>query len=456
MRLPELRYNNQVTQDTRPVGEQVQIKDKVREDDGNAQELVLTVTASAEEVDAAADRFFKEIAQREIPGFRKGKAPRSVLEQNVGGHANAMGGVAETLINELAFGAIDGADVIFLGEPQFNVDKMLEEGKPFTFTVSGPVAPQMKLADYGPVAIEMPPEQATDAEVEAQIEALRDYYHSLEDIEDEGHVAAMGDYANLVLTVTNHGRLVSGMRETTRLVGLGEGTMPASFDEKIIGVKVGDKLEFDFEAKDEEGGSEYGDGELHAEVEVKGFRRMVLPEVDDALASKVGCTDVADMRKQMTYTINEQKSRELPKLMVDRAIDALIERLDGEVPGYYVDFIRQDVGRELMQGLQQQGTNLQQWMLENSINGDDMKEDVAREAARRAAIDCALEALFVEKGMEVTDEDIAKMFANEEDPEATLQQWKDANRMADIHKMCRHTKATEWLVDNADVTVVED
>ena len=183
---------------------------------------------------------------------------------------------------------------------------------------------------------------------------------------------------------------------------------------------------------------------------------MVLPEVDDALASKVGCTDVADMRKQMTYTINEQKSRELPKLMVDRAIDALIERLDGEVPGYYVDFIRQDVGRELMQGLQQQGTNLQQWMLENSINGDDMKEDVAREAARRAAIDCALEALFVEKGMEVTDEDIAKMFVNEEDPEATLQQWKDANRMADIHKMCRHTKATEWLVDNADVTVVED
>ena len=154
----------------------MQIKDKVREDDGNAQELVLTVTASAEEVDAAADRFFKEIAQREIPGFRKGKAPRSVLEQNVGGHANAMGGVAETLINELAFGAIDGADVIFLGEPQFNVDKMLEEGKPFTFTVSGPVAPQMKLADYGPVAIEMPPEQATDAEVEAQIEALRDYY----------------------------------------------------------------------------------------------------------------------------------------------------------------------------------------------------------------------------------------------------------------------------------------
>ena len=235
-----------------------------------------------------------------------------------------------------------------------------------------------------------------------------------------------------------------------------EATLLYAGDEKIIGAKVGDKLEFDFEAKDEEGGSEYGDGELHAEVEVKGFRRMVLPEVDDALASKVGCTDVADMRKQMTYTINEQKSRELPKLMVDRAIDALIERLDGEVPGYYVDFIRQDVGRELMQGLQQQGTNLQQWMLENSINGDDMKEDVAREAARRAAIDCALEALFVEKGMEVTDEDIAKMFVNEEDPEATLQQWKDANRMADIHKMCRHTKATEWLVDNADVTVVED
>lgn len=433
----------------------MQVKDKAREDDGKVQELVLTVTASAEEVDAAAGRFFKDIAQREIPGFRKGKAPRSVLEQSVGGHANAMGGVAETLINEMAFAAIDEADVIFIAEPQFNVDAPVEEGKPFTFTVAGPVAPLAKLTDYGPVSIEMPPDEATDAEVAAQMDALRDYYHSFEDIEDGSHEAAMGDYVSIVATVTNHGKLVSGMRDASRLVGLGEGTMPASFDEKLLGAKVGDELEFDFEAKDAEGSSEYGDGDLHAEVQVKGFRRLLLPG-DEELAAKVGCADVDDMKAQLRLSINQQKAQELPKLMVDRAIEALLERLDGEVPGYYVDFIRQDVGRELMQGLQQQGTNLQQWMIENAVNGDEMKADVAREAARRAAIDCALEALFAEKGWEVTEEDIEALFAAEEDPAAARAKWQEANRMADVRKMYRREKATRWLVDNAEVTVVED
>lgn len=433
----------------------MQIKDKVREDDGESQKIVLTLTASAEEVDACADSFFKQIAQRDIPGFRRGKAPRHILEQSVGGHANAMGGVAETLINELAFGAIDDADVIFIDDPQFNVDDDLEQGKPFSFTVTGAVSPVMGLTGTDPVAIEMPPDEATEAEIEDQIKDLRDYYHTFDAIDDEQHAAVDGDYVEATVTVTNHGKPVSGLGKASRMIGLGEGTMPRSFDEQLIGAKAGDTLEFDFEAKDEDGNSDYGDGDLHAVVEVTGFRRRVLPEVDDAFAVKVGCTDVADMREQLRRAINVQKGQDLPKLMVDRAVYALVERLDGEVPGYYTDFIRQDVGRELMQSLEAQGTNLQQWMIDNSINGDQMKQDVAQEAERRAAIDCALEALFAAKGWEVADADIDKMF-EEGGIEGTRDAWESAGRMADVRKMCRQSKATRWLVDTAEVTVVDE
>ena len=154
----------------------MQVKDIAREDDGERQEAVLTIVASPEEVKAAADEFFRQVGQREIPGFRKGKAPRAVLEQQVGGHENAMGGVTEILINEQAFPVIDSTGVIFLDEPSFNVDEVLEEGTSFTFTVSGPVAPIMQLSSYDPVSIDMPPEETTDAEVEQQIEQLRDHY----------------------------------------------------------------------------------------------------------------------------------------------------------------------------------------------------------------------------------------------------------------------------------------
>lgn len=434
----------------------MQVENIERTEVEGRQELLLTMVATAEEVDAASKSFFKQIAQRDIPGFRKGKAPRAVLEQSVGGHDHAMGGVAETLINELAFNAIDEADIVFITEPQFNVDGVLEEGAPFSFTAQGAIAPTMKLTEYGPVSIEMPPEEATEAEIADQIKDLQDYYHSFEKIEEEGHAAVMGDYVEAELTVTNHDKPVSGLSKASRMIGLGEGTMPASFDEHLLGAKVGDVLEFDFDARDAEGNSDFaGDGELHAVCTVKGFRKIIMPEVNDEFAAKVGCADVEDLHKQLTLAINMQKSKDLPKLMVDRAVHALTERLDGEVPGYYVDFIRQDVGRELMQQLEQQGTNLQQWMIENAINGDQMKQDVADEALRRASIDCALEAMFAELKLEVTEEDVAKMFEDGQ-VEGSREDWEKAGRMANIRKMCRQSKVTSWLVDNADVTVVDE
>lgn len=434
------------------LGEKLQIKDIVREDDGSRQEQVLTLVADTDEVAAGFRSFFDDISQREIPGFRKGKAPREMLEQSVGGHANAMGGVAECIINEFAIPAIDESGVIFISEPTFNVDAMVEEGKPFTFTVSGAVAPEMSLTGYGPVSIEMPPEEPTEAEVEDQINAIQDHYHSFEAIEDPSHKAQMGDYVVVEMTVTNDGKLVSGMRNARRMIGLGEGTMPESFDSCIIGSKKGDTLEFDFEAKDEDGTSEYGDGNLHAVVEIKDFRKYVLPEVDDALAEKVGCADVDDMRHQLTQAIAVQKAKDLPKLKVDRVVDAALDRLDGDVPEYYVEFIRQDVGREFMQALQEQGTNLQEWMLQNAVNGDEMKDDIAREAHRRAAIDCMLEAVFRESGLQVTDDDMDAMFGK--DGALIREDWENAHRMAYVKKMCRQQKATEYLVENADVKIV--
>lgn len=424
-------------------------------DDGK-QELVMTIVASPEDVDAASKRFFADIQKRELKGFRKGKAPRAVLEQSVGGHANAMGGVAETLINELAPAAIDGQDVIFIEDPDFHVDDMLEEGKPFKFTVSGPVAPVMKLTDYGPVSIEMPPEEPTEAEIDRHLEALQDYYHTFEDVDDPDHEAEMGDYVKASITVTDsNDKVVGGLAAQSRMVGLGNGTMPITFDEKVVGSKVGETLEFDFDAIKEDGTSDFGDGHLHAVVDVKGFRRLILPPLDDELAAKVGCTDASDMRDQMRRNIGIQKQRELPKIKVDRVVEQAIQRLDGDVPDYYVDFIRQDVAREFMQNLEKDGTNLQQWMLQNAVQGEQMQQEIAEEAKRRATIDCVLEAVFAEKGLEVTEDDIAAMFENDDDPEATRKMWEDAHRMADVKKMCRQRKATEWLVDNADVTIVE-
>ena len=434
----------------------MEITSRVFEEDGEKRELILTLTATAEEVDENIKQFFKDAReQKEIPGFRKGKAPRNVIEQNLGGHEPTFGAIAETIINTLSFKVIDDADVIFVAEPEFNVDTLPEDHKPFSFSVSGPVLPKVELTSIEPVSIEMPPDEATEAEIEAHLDNLRDYYHTYQTIDDPEHKAEMGDYVDLTMTCTRSDTSeIRGLTNVDRLIGLGAGTMPASFDEHIVGAKRGEKLAFDFEVEDSSN-PQFGDGKLKAEVEVKGFRTCIVPELDDAFAQKLGSKDVEELRGAVKMALDNDKRKELPNLMVERCMEQLVGRIKGEVPEYFVEIIKEDVFREFMQSMEKNGTSLQEWMLKNDMEKEEIQDQILQEARHRAALDVAIEALFEALGLELTDEELDITLAKEENPEEIRRSWEQANRMAELRKIARQDMVTRWLVKNAQVTVVE-
>lgn len=432
----------------------MQITDITREIDDDSQELVVSITATADEVNHYIDEQFKELGKKEFPGFRKGKAPREVIEKESGGHEMVYYGVADAIVNAEAPALLDDADILFIGDPQFNMDKLPNEDQPFTFTITGPVPPEGKLTSYDEVSIDMPPNQATEAEIDQQIDELLSVYYSYETIDDPDHGIEDGDYVTVKMTITNDKGVVSGLADVERMIGIGAGSMPESFEEHLIGTKVGDTLDFDFEAVSENR-PEFGDGKLHANVEVMDVKKRILPELDEEFLAKVGATSVDDLRSQMKMTINMQKDREIPKLLEQKVVEALADRIEDDVPEYYIDFMRDNVSREILQRLQKEGTALQDWMLKNNVEAQKMQEEIANEALTRAKHDMALEALFKEKGWEVTDEDVLKELSNEEDPEATIAQLKEAHRMADLRKMCRQSMAARWLARTADITVVE-
>ena len=437
----------------------MEITGKTFEETDDGRELVLTIRATPDEVNAAITEYFDGLNDLEVPGFRKGHAPREVLEKGVGGHEQAYTGAAEKMMNTLGFKTIDDADIIFISDPEFNVDGNMEDGKPFTFTVSGLVPPVMELESYDPVSIEMPPEVATEAEIEKHIQNLREYYHSFKDITDPDHKAEMGDYVNMVVSCSkSDGTFIRGLIDVERLVGLGAGTMPPDFDEHIVGAKAGDTLDFDFDATSADGtiNASFGEAKLHANVEVKSFRECILPEINDEFALKVGAEDVKDMRRAIKNSINMEKRKQLPRVMEDRCVAELIKRLKGEIPRYYVDFICQDVSQEYLRNLEKEGSSLQEHILKNNIQRDELREQIETIRHHRAACDLALEALFAHLDMEVTPEDVDKQFAAAEDGEDARAEWESHNRMADFRKMIRQNKAAGWLVRTADVTVVEE
>ena len=150
-------------------------------EDGKVQ---ITVTVPAQTVKQHIDRHFKDLGRARIPGFRPGKAPRKILEQNFGGHEAVYGEITTDMINEIAPVAVDSQDVLFIANPDFDETGIVADGEDFTFTLSGKVKPEVELLSFDPVQIKMPAEEATAEEIDAQVEALRTYYYSFETIED--------------------------------------------------------------------------------------------------------------------------------------------------------------------------------------------------------------------------------------------------------------------------------
>lgn len=425
----------------------VEVTTSIREEDSKTQ---VTVVASADEVKEYIDAQFKKMRKARIPGFRPGRAPRKVLEQNFGGHDAVFTEITTELINGLAPKAVDSQDILFINNPTFEETPNVVEGEEYTFTLYGKVKPEVELLTYDAVEIKMPSEEVTEEEVDAQIAQLASYYYNFEDV--EGRAVEAGDYVSIDLACTANGEPVQGLNSEDRLIELGQAIMPESFEEQIIGMNVGDSKSFDFSV---EGVSEYAYLEveaIHAEVTLKAIRTKINPDITDEFAATVGFESVADLRAKFEEAIAKQKAEQLPALKESRCVEALAERVHGEVPQAYINFTRQDILRDFYNNLQRQGVTFDDFLAQQHISAEVFQQDLEQEAREVATQTLALDALYRELGLEITEEDLAEEFSVVDDPEATRKEWEEAGRMSEIREAVRRRKATEWLLENAVVT----
>ena len=419
-------------------------------EDGKVQ---VTVTIPAADVDKAVKDHFKDLGRARIPGFRPGKAPRPIIEQNFGGHDAVYAEITQDLINANAAKAVDSKDILFVSNVEFDESGMVEDGKDYTFSLSGTKKPEVELDNYEPVEIEMPPMEATEAEIEHQIETMREYYYSFETIDEP---AKQGDFVQMSMEVTTPaGEKVQGLNSESRLLEIGSGTVPATFDEQVIGMKAGDEKEFDFAIAEDDDFSYVGEDTLHAKVAVKEVRTKVIPELGEELAKKVGFESMDEFRQKITDAINTQKAQQLPGLKEQRCVAALGERVKDEVPQIFVDFCRNDIAREFFTSLQQQNVTMDQFLQQQGITMEDFNDDLNEESKEVAAQSLALDALCREQKIVATPDDIDAEFKAVENSDEVRKSWEDNGRMSELREAIRRRKATMWLVENAKVTEVE-
>ncbi|MEY8436304.1 trigger factor [Atopobiaceae bacterium 24-176] len=416
--------------------------------------LSADVTIPADDVNRAVAKAYKDVAKRyNFQGFRKGRAPRPVIDAAVGREAiladatNALLAAAEPLVlNEL--------DVVPVGEVDFGEDlEPAQEKQDYKVKVTVNLIPESELSSYDPVAISMPPADATDAEVDQQLDVLMGYQARFEDA-DADHAVAAGDFVNVDVIDIENGDSLAG---ENRMLATGAGMLPGALEEALVGMKPGDEREVEFTQGE-------GDDAKTVKIKVKAndIKVKVTPELTDDFAKDVfGFDGIDALRDAVSIEIKNDKDRNLPALKEERAVTELEKRLEMEtVPENYVKQVHDEIARQFVSDLQAQGQTVDSFLQMRHITIDQLLADLQEQATEHARQSIALDALAKHLGIEVTDDDVKAEFSDVYDSdkavEKAMKEFEESGQMPAVRQTIRRSKAVTWLLDNAQVTEVDE
>jgi trigger factor len=413
--------------------------------------IELTVELSADEVKKGIDAAYKEAGKVRIPGFRPGKAPRLVLENHYGGKGYFQAQATDELVKSTFPLAIDGEGFVPLDNPDFEELELVEEGADYSYKLIFTVRPELELSSADPVQIELPSEEPTAEEIDAQVDTKLDYYVDFEDV--TGRASKKGDVLYLEMVVRDGDERVEELSGDNLPYELGSGGMPESFEKHLLKLKIDEKREFDFSFSED--GTEDGDIKtLHAEVTLHQLKVKNKPELTDAwVKEKIEFDSVDEFKARIAESIRQQKSADLPSLKERLVAEELASRLVGEPTDLLVTQTEQGIYRDFFNTLQRQNMNFDAFLASANITADQFRDDIKKQATEAATQALALDALARSQGFEITEEELREEFVGSgaPDPDALYKDWADNGRLSEIREGLLRMKAARHLNDTAEV-----
>ena len=418
--------------------------------------LTAEVTVAASDVNAAIKKTYKDIASKyNFQGFRRGKAPRPVINAMMG-QEGVLAQATNDLLNDVEPAVLEELDVTPVGRLSFGDEpELIIEGSEYKLNVSIEVRPEVELESYDAPEVNMPPEEATEAEIDWQINQLLSYHANFEDIEEE-RAAVEGDVVSVdVENVEGAGHLAG----TNRTVFLNGQQLPEELQAAVIGMSKGETKDVEW-TKSHEHDGETISHDFKVKVTLNAIKHSVTPELtDEFVKSTFGYDDVDAFKSAVKEEIEADKKRSLPELKEDRVVEAMGKQVKlDEVPENYKNEIFNELAQEFLAQLQRQNISLDMYLRARGVKSDDFIADLHEQADERARQSLALDAVAAKLGLEATDEDVDNEFARAgiEDVKATVKQWKKDGRLPAIRDSIKRTKALDWLVENAKVTIKDE
>ena len=370
----------------------------------------LTITVEAAKFDAAVDSAYqKNKGKIALPGFRKGKAPRAMIEKMYG-----TGVFFEDAANELIPEAYETAakesELEIVAQPEIEVTQM-DKGTDFIFTATVAIKPEVTLGDYKGIEVEKKEAEVSEEEITAEIDKAREANSRLITIEDR----ATEDGDTVIIDFDGYvdGKQFEGGYAEDYTLVLGSHSFIDNFEDQLVGKNLGEAVEVNVTFPEEYHVDELKGKPALFKVKIKEIQKKELPELDDDFAQDVSDFDTLDEYKaDVEKKILENKENQIKREQEDQIIEKIIENAQMEIPQQMIAAQTRQMTQEFAQRLQSQGLSLEQYMQFTGLTPQKMMEDLEPQALKRIQSRLVLEAVVAAENIEASDEEIDKELEN--------------------------------------------
>lgn len=425
---------------------------KVTVENGENQQVTLTIEVEAAEVSKAVEQACKRLANRvSIPGFRKGKAPRMIVERHVGKDAvlqEAFDIVAPKALSK----AFDEQKIDPVTRPSVDIET-LEEGKDLVFKATVTPRPEVKLGDYKGLNVPKNEVNITDEDVEKQLKTFQDRQGKLVDA-PEGAEVKDGDFTTLDFKGFVDGEAFDGGEGKDYPLQIGSNSFIPGFEDQLVGAKIGEERDVNVKFPEEYHAKELAGKDATFKCTIRSIKTKELPAIDDELAKKVSKFETLDeLKADIRKNLEENAERTAENDQKSAAIEMATNNITVDIPAVMIDNRVTAMIQEMAMRLEQQGMKLEQYLQYAGTDIAKLREQYRETAEKNVKTDLMLEEVAKAEDIKVEakdlDEEVAAMAAAYgATPQQVQKIIKEQGRIGDLAASVLRKKTAQFIIDN--------
>ena len=425
----------------------------VEKNENSTATLVLEVERA--KFQAALDKAYRQVKNDiYIPGFRKGKAPRKIVEGMYGKEVFYEDAI-NVLFPEIWPEAMESSELSFVGSPSI-ADINVDDAGVLTLTVEAGLYPEVTLGQYKGIEAEKPAVEVTEEEIDAEIKKLADRNSTIETVE---RPVADGDTAIIDFEGFDHGVPFEGGKGEDHSLKIGSGSFIPGFEEQLIGMSAGEEKDIDVTFPEDYGAADLAGKPVVFHVKVKEVKATNAPVIDDEFAVDVSETadTLEDLRKELREKLEKEKNENAENSFKNAVVKTAIDNMTVTIPDAMIEAQLDDIMQQYSMSMQQSGFSLEQYaqMMGTTVQG-------VRESQRASALSQIQNTLLLEKvaeteGVEVSEEEIEKTYSDmAAQYEMEVDKVKEYVPSEEIVRDKKFQKAMEIITDSAVVKLPEE